>query len=244
MSRLVGVLAALACLSAVPRSGEAAERTLRGRVVAADGKGVAGASVALAWTVDGMGTRPLAGALTDAEGRFELAFAPGGQATTLLAYDLGITRGALAVVAPTEVGREQRLALAPLVRVAGELSTEGGKFYPASGLCWVRDEARAACLLRVEPDKGKFAFALPPGRYVLSAQAPGRQTPSRPLELVAGAAPTLLGKIDLATHEGRVPSGGVAPPVVYREGSPVLEPLLRDRHFPGRWTLLYFWDHT
>jgi hypothetical protein len=238
----VGLL--FACLLAAPGESAAAERVLRGRVVGADGKGVAGASVALAWTTAPSGTRPLGGALTDLEGRFELAFAPGGEVVVLLAYDLEVSRGGLEVVAPDELGRARTITLAPLVRVAGELSTEGGTSYPADGLCWVRDADHSACLLRVTPDKGKFDFALPPGRYVLTAQSPGRETPPRALDLAPGSAPTQLGRFDLPAYEGRVKPGGVAPPLSHREASPELEALLEDRHFPGRWTLLYFWAHT
>jgi hypothetical protein len=244
VSRWVGVIALLGCLLAARGVSEAAERVLRGRVVDADGKGVAGASVALAWTTAPSGTMPLGGALTDLEGRFELTFAPGGEAAVLLAYDLKVTRGGTDVVQPGDAGRERTITLVPLVRVTGELSTDGGKAYPANGMCWVRDAEHSACLLRVTPDKGKFDLALPPGRYVLAAQAPGREAPPRTLELAAGAAPLQLGRLEVPAYEGRVRPGGVAPPIVFREASPALQQLLRDRHVPGRWTLLYFWDHT
>ena len=237
-------LVLLVSLIALPRFADGAERTLRGRVVDGDGHGVAAIEVATAWTMNASGAKPRKGVTTDADGRFSLSCPSTGSAVAVVAYDASRTHGAFVTVDPAALSKEQSLSLAPTVRVTGELSADDGKYYPADCVCFVAPAVERAFAIRVEPDKGKFSVPLPPGKYVVDAQAPGRKAQSIDV-VVAGGKPELaLAKLDLKKHEGRIEVGDLAPPIRLKVGHPALDATLTAGHFPDRWTLFYFWDFT
>ena len=238
------LLLPLLLLLGLPPFADGAERTLRGRVVDAEGKGVAGIEVATAWTIDAGGATPRKGVKTDADGRFSLPRPSSDSEVTVVAYDAARARGAIVAIDPKAVANEPSLSLAPTVRVTGALSAVEGKHYPADGVCFVATAKDRAYPIRVEPEKGKFSAPLPPGSYVLTAQAPGRRTQSIDVVVAAGKPELALAKLELQDHDGRVEIGDLAPPIRVKVGHPRLDETLEASHFPDRWTLFYFWDFT
>jgi hypothetical protein len=234
-------LLVLGCVAVVSPA-EAAEWTIRGRVVDERGAGVAGAEVATAWTIDAKGTRPLEGATTDAEGRFALSRPHAGLPVALLAYDAERARGALRTVAPSAFADEQVLVLGPLVRLHGKLTTGEGKFH-ANGVCWLSPTKDGAPVVRVVPEKGEYAARVPPGSYDLAVQSAQRRPVRLALDLAAEKPDRELETLDLAERVARVQKGERAPPMTYAVGDPDLDAALRREHLPSRWTLCYFWAH-
>ncbi|MDJ0975113.1 MAG: carboxypeptidase-like regulatory domain-containing protein [Planctomycetota bacterium] len=221
----------------------AGSRTVRGRILDAEGKPVAGVIVASAWTVSAEGARPIQGVTTDARGRFALYREIGSHPLSLLALDPKGESGALISIRSTDVSLEHEATLVPCLVVEGKLSTEGGKYYPAVASAWVAPAATRAPLLRLEPTKGKYTFWLPPGGYELTAQALGQASVRVAVTLRAGEPKRTLEEIDLPDREGRIREGGIAPPIVYGEATASAARALEGEHFPRRWTLCFFWAH-
>lgn len=237
-------LVLLLSLIGLPRFADASERTLRGRVVDAEGHGVAAIDVATSWTIGTGGAKPRRGTTTDAEGRFALSCSNADSPVVVVAYDASRARGAFVAIASKALASETSISLAATVEVTGKLSTEQGKYYPASGVCFIALAAERSFSLRVEPENGKFSIPLPPGAYVLSAGAPARATQTVDVVVAAGKPGIALATIDLKTRESGVEVGDLAPPIRLRVGHPMLDAALAASHFPDRWTLFYFWDVT
>ena len=231
-------------LWALPRSAQAEQPTLRGRVVDAEGRGVPAIEIATAWTVSTTEARPLRGVRTDAEGRFSLPIPRTGSAIAVVAYDASRARGAFVAVDPSSFGKELSLPLAPTVRATGDLTSSEGKFYPAGGVCFVALAASRNFAIRLEPTKGTYAVPLPPGAYRLEAMAPGREPGSIEFAVVGGKPTLALGTLDLKDRDTGALRGELAAPLRVKESHPVLDAALVAGHFPDRWTLFYFWDVT
>ena len=230
--------------AALPRRADGADRTLRGRIVDRDGHGVAAVEVATAWTVSANGAKALEGVRTDSEGRFSLSYASPDLAVAIVAYDEARAHAAFVSVDPARLAEVQSVTLSPTVPVTGEVSADGGKYYPAGCVCFVAPAGTRSFALRLEPVRGEYAVPLPPGKYVVNVQAPGRVTGSVDAVVGDAARGLVLGKLDLAKHEGRVQVGDLAPPIRVKLGDPALDATLVRQHFPDRWTLFYFWDFT
>jgi hypothetical protein len=220
----------------------AAEWTVRGRVVDEKGAAVAGAEVATAWTADAKGLRPLAGATTDADGRFALSRPHAGTPVALLAYDDARARGALRTVAPSALADEQVLVLGPLVRLHGKVTTENGK-YVLNCVCWLSPAKDVAPAVRVAVVKGEYAVKVPAGAYDFAVQSAQKRPARLALELAAEQADREMETIDLEQRVARVQTGERAPPMTYEVGDADLDAALRRGHLPSRWTLCYFWAH-
>lgn len=242
-----GALAVAVLLLAAASFAEASEVTVYGRVLDEEGRGVEGAEIASAWVADATGLRPLEGATvvrTGEGGRWSASVTWRSGPATFLVYDGERARGAVLTVDPSDRTREHDVALTRTTRVETEVSVEEGKFYPAGAVGWLAPLPRSECLVRVEPDKGRVAIPAPPGKHEFTVLAPGREGRRVEIDVAASKAPLSVAKIDLAKSDGLPPVGSLPPPIRYTEASGGLDSMLEGRHFPARWTLLYFWDHT
>ena len=244
MRKVAGVLLVCA-LALVPlRRAAAAERVLHGRIVDAEGRGVAAVEVATGWTLSTTGAKALAGVKTDAEGRFALPLSRVASDFAVVAYDASRARGAFVAIDPGSLAKEQVLTLVPTVRVSGSLSSKEGKYYPAGGVLFVAPAVGHTYVLRLETTEGKFAAPLPAGTYRMDSMAPGRKPITGTLDVPSGKPTLELEKVDLKDRDGGAEVGELAPPIRVKESHPTLDAALVAGHFPDRWTLFYFWDVT
>lgn len=231
------LLAFLCCVDAA----QAGEQWVQGRIVDADGKAAPGVRVASAWTKGPSGLEALGGVETDAEGRFTILRRAGPTGLHLLAFDAEGARGAYIEVGADTLGQPVSASLQRCIPVKGDLLVAGESYYPGGAAVWLGPPRQAAPLLRVEPDRSKFSFALPPGPWEIVIQGI-RTTPKRhSLPLKATDTEQDIGTIALVKHKGRVEPGALAPPIRYAEASPGVLAAMRRSHFPQRLTLYYFW---
>lgn len=232
------------CLALVAAtSAHAADRVLSGRVVDAAGNGVGDVEVATAWTISGGEIRSLKGVRTDEQGRFVLTRDYVGLPITLMAFDAPRERGTVLTVLPDAVDAEQILPLTALGALSFTVRVAEGDSYPSSTMAWLSVAGDATPVLRVEQDRGQISARLPAATYDLTVQAARRESHRQRITVEADVAPLELGSVKLASIEGRIPTGGLTPALIYTEASPELVGALSDRHVPARWTLCYFWAH-
>jgi len=239
ISLAVGLVAA----AALSRDASADDRTVTGRVVDEAGAPVADAEVAVAWTADAKGVRALQGSKTDADGRFSVTFPFVGEPFAAIAYDGPRKRAAAFRVERAALDQRALVTLAPTTTVEGDVLADGGTTYPAHAVVWLAPLPRSGCLVRVDPEKGRYSFPAPRGRHRLTVTAPQHAAKSAEVEVGAaeGGKPLSIGSGALEKTTGRVETGRVAPPVEGADAAPELVSMLGARHFPARWTLVYFW---
>jgi hypothetical protein len=205
--------------------------TIRGRVVDADGKPVAGAEVAPGWLAEGDRMVANRGVKADAEGKFEYA-APR-LPFPLMAITPDGRQGAFRGIPDGAAAADVELKVEALVTVRGKIRLEDDAFALGNGIAiLVRDGfGFAGCRTR----SGDFAIRVPAGEYVLVAQADDAQGAERPFTLSSDLD---LGEIAMPLTALARSYGKDAPAVtgVDRSGKAVT---LAD--FRGKWVLLEFW---
>jgi protocatechuate 3,4-dioxygenase beta subunit len=157
------------------------------------------------------------GTVADREGRFTIDdLIPGRYRVEVAHGGAEPLRSDEFVLAPGDRRDVGKLALHPGFPVTGRVVDEGGNPIEGARVVVASGGASAASagLLAVSDAAGNFAFALPAGRYLLSANASGRGTAQAAVSVAAGASPPAL-QIKLlraeATLEGLVRDDGGRP---------------------------------
>jgi thiol-disulfide isomerase/thioredoxin len=237
-------IAVVLLILSVSRSGDAATVVkVKGQVVDAKGKPVAGARVATWWFADQSealkSERPAA--RCDAEGRFSLELELDRRDAVLTAVDATGTLGGLAIVSAKAPQNPLRIQLAPLAEVHAHFASEN----PSLALM----ETYATVLLysgklQVGVAGGhwrssKFSMKLPAGRYTLQGGSDDRHArDEREITLEPGKRVDLEIKLPLSTI-GRL-YGKPAPAWHFADARGVPKDV-QPSSFKGKWVVLEFW---
>ncbi len=219
-------------------------KTIRGRVVDAGGRPLAGVDVGSHWISQGkQGLRPVAVvAKTDAQGEFkvELAFYYG-RSQAWLALDAGCKHGAIATVGPESTDEPLVFTMSPLVHVHGkytckELGTLVG---------WTNTMMMAMpANVRIEEsmyDALNFSILLPAGKYKLQEYG-GQDVKGigRDLTLITDKLDVDLGEVDLAAAP-LAKLKGKEPPALQVTGARGASKDVKLSDYKGKWVALEFW---
>ena len=223
---------------------------VKGRVVDATGKPVAGAEVASFWSAGEEDVQkgakrnqaPFGGAKTDGDGRFNVKVNFYGRDSALLAMDADRAVGGLAVVPVAATGREVEIRVAPLVRVHGKLASKDlGAPVPWTNV-YINVVPGKIRLLQDSSRKAEFSMLLPPGEYDMNAYGADVNGIHKPLTVGAGRPDIDLGTLELpatmlARHKGKeLPQWSLADARGVKKD-------VRLADYRGKWVLVDFWGH-
>ncbi len=226
--------------AAVAQNGES-PRPVRGVVVDASGRPVAGARVGAGAQVNYGRLEPKAAVPTDAQGRFQLRGDPG--PIPLIALGPQGRRGAVHPPA-AEAGKPLRLVLRPLGRVRIEIE--------APQVAYQTEGSITISLHRPKPDPSSYWLALasskfartlelelPPGRYEVGAFNFATRIPKpQPLTVESGATASVKLRLE-PTKIVRL--AGQPPPAWHVLAARGLSKDVQPKDFRGKWLLLEFW---
>jgi thiol-disulfide isomerase/thioredoxin len=223
---------------------------VKGRVVDADGKPVAGAEVASFWGAGsedmpegGNGKQsPFGGAKTDGEGLFSVKVDFYGRDAALMAMDSNRTAGGTAVVPAALAKKEVEIRLSPLVRVHGKFESKDlGRAVPWTNVYMNLLPAKIR-LLQNSSLKAEFSMLLPPGEYNMNAYGSDVVGINKTLKLTAAERDLDLGTLNLpaaflARHVGKeLPPWSLTDARGAKKDATLAD-------YRGKWVLVDFWGY-
>jgi hypothetical protein len=215
---------------------------VRGEVVDADGKPVAGVPVAAFWTASEKDPTWVAGgqplATSGADGAFAAKVLWPGQPTAYFAYDKAGNRGAIAVLDDATVREAQRLALAPLAAVDVAFDfRECGAAVPLL-FCLMAKPAHTY-VGQVQTTGAELRLLLPPGEYAVRWFARDAVTVDHSFSVAAGQQSLALAlpvaSSVIAKHYGK------EPPALDVTEARGVEASFTLAGLRGKWVLIDFW---
>jgi thiol-disulfide isomerase/thioredoxin len=238
------IAVALLILS-LSRSADAATAVkIKGQVVDAKGKPVAGALVANRWYADeAEPLKPLRPARSDADGRFSLELELYGRDAALMAVDATGTLGGLAIVSANAPQAPIRIQLAPLAEIRGRFASENPGLALIKTFVEVRvDSGKLQVMVALDQSRSSiFSMKLPAGRYKLlgGAEDDRHAKHARDVTLEPGKLVD-LGEIKLSLSTlGRL-YGKPAPAWHFADARGVRKDV-QPSSFKGKWVVLEFW---
>lgn len=222
---------------------ELAAQTVRGRVVDADGKGVAGVEVTYAWCVSPPRfeppTRPT---LSDAEGWFPITWAKP-HPYAVVGFTAGREAGFAVVAQP---GAEQVVCeLRPTVRWRARLQCSALGLSKVGEATYVRDEGGTVNVGYVlEQEGGDLDLLLPAGKWLLCGNG-GRYGELARLRLpvvLDGAKREVATMVDIPAAPWAMLQGHAFPEWQVKPAR-ASDPAAKIGDFQGRWLLVAFLDH-
>jgi hypothetical protein len=236
-SRLIA--AGLLCLLAGAARADGPQQ-VRGQVLDAAGKPVAGAEVATFWNAQGDRMQAYQAARTDAAGKFTLKAQFYGMPQAVLALAPDRKTGALAVVEAKDAGRPLALKLGPLVHVHGSFTCKELGVRPKWTNVYMSVDAGKARVVSCMSNEATFSLWLPPGQYQFWGYGTDIQDHRQELTLSADRPDLDLGKVDvpatiIARHKGK------APPAWHVTDARGLKKDAQPGDFKGKWVLVEFW---
>jgi hypothetical protein len=214
------------------------EVKVRGRVLDAAGKPVAGAEVATFWSAENNKMTPHKAATTDADGRFALPVTFYGRGQGLLALDKNRKTGGLVLVEPKDAEKPVEFKLGPLVHLHGQFSCkELNKRPPWTNVYIMSGDARFAMCSSHE---ASFSLDLPPGTYKFWGYGSDVESVKKDITLKSDERDADLKTIDLpatvlAKHKGK------APPAWHVTDARGVKKDVKLADFKGKWVFLEFW---
>ena len=231
--RAVAILLGMAAVV----SAQSQEVVIKGRVVGANGKPVAGADVSTFWLE---GT-PSGGVQTDADGRFELpAKTFNNRPVAIMVQDKERKRGVISRFSTASFGKERKLELERLVKVTGSFtSKELGEKVTWSNVYANVIPGRIR-LARCMSKKATFEFLLPSGEFQFHMY--GTDVKAKNIErfIDSDDGNVKFGKVDLAATEIAKLYGKKAPPLHVTAARGVKKNV-RWKDFRGKYVILEFW---
>lgn len=248
----VGWIALIVC-AALGGSLCAQEGTIvKGTVVDAAGKPVAGADVANFW-IAGEGAvksllgfggapsmTPFGNAKSDGAGQFAVKVDFYGRPQAVMALDKERNRGGVAVVEAAKATSPVTIKLAPLVTVQGKFACPDLDRRPPWTNVYMSLLPGGIRVVQCSSNNASFAFKLPPGKYQFWGYGSDVEGIVKELELKAAAPMLDLKTIDLpgsiiAKHVGK------APPVWNVTDARGVNKNVGLADFKGKWVLIEFW---
>lgn len=232
-----GVLALGAAFLLLAASAAPAETTIKGTVVDADGKPVAGADVGTNWDL-GMDAKPYDGVKTADDGTFALTLKYYSPPAALLAMDAARGTGAAVVVASDDAAKPQTLRLAPLVPVKGEFAcTDETVSIAGISIQWQVGKARAGNLYTTET---KWSAKLPPGAWSFWTFNNDLAPFARDFDIGADAKDVDLGTMKIAPATLTTLQGKPFPDWKVSAARGV-DKAVQPKDYKGKWLLVEFW---
>jgi len=236
--RNIAVLALAA--TAVLGVARAEDLTVKGKVVDAAGRPVAGAEVASFWTAHEGAMRPHNGATTDADGHFTLKAAFWGRPVAVLVLDKDRKTGGLFTVDKASAAREATVKLEPLVRVKGDFTSKELDHKPRWTNVLLTTPKDRAQFLQCSSQQAAFSFLVPPGTYQFWGYGTDIKDDRRELTVQADQPELDLKTIDvpatvIALHKGK------APPAWKVTDARGVKKDVTPADFKGKWVLVEFW---
>ncbi|MCC6739633.1 MAG: hypothetical protein IT452_11365 [Planctomycetia bacterium] len=225
-------------LSAAALAVRAEEATvLRGRVVDADARGVAGVDIGDNWQL-GPDSRPYSGLRTGEDGSFEIALRYFRPPVALLAMDAKRERGAAVVVTAESAKEPLVLVLAPTAEVKGELACEDPEVSPVgSSVQWQFGKARIGNL---HATSAAWSVRLPPGPWGFWTYHPDTAPLSKSFDVPADGTALDLGKLPVAPNALATLRGKPFPDWKVSDARGV-DKSVQPSSYKGKWLLVEFW---
>jgi len=218
----------------------AAEVEIKGKVVDAEGKPVAGVEVATFWDSGPQGMAGVRGATTDAAGAFSLTAENYGRTLALLALGKDRKLGATSFVRADATGEEQELRLEPTVTLSGRFTCSDLQAAPPWTMVYVMLDPGGIRVAQCSSMAADFSFVLPSGDYkfhMYGTDVQGRGD-ERFVEGTEGAID--FGAIDLRATTIAKLYGKPPPPWKVTDARGVGKDATPAK-FKGKWLLLEFW---
>ncbi len=235
MLRHSAVFAALLVAASAARAGDAT--ILKGTVVDADGRGVAGVDVGDNWQL-GRECRPYSDVRTDQDGTFEITLRYFRPPIALLAMDEKRERGAAVVISEDDAKNPVTLRLSPLATVRGEFWCANKDVSPAgSSVQWQFGTARIGNLHAVDP---KWEVKLPAGAWQFWTYHPDTAPCIKKLDVPADGKDVDLGQLEVAPNTLATLRGKPFPDWKVSDARGV-EKTVQPSDFKGKWVLVEFW---
>ena len=208
--------------------------TIRGKVVDADGKPVAGATVATMWDHN----NPLGGVVTDAQGCFELPADYYGRGSIgVLVMDKEHERGAVSLYSAASFEDERELTLEKLVKVSAKFSCKELGTPPPWMNVYAYAQPGNARVAQYDSTKAEFSMLLPPGDYKINMYGSDVRDRNEALFLEEDKD---FGTIDLAATNLAKLYGKPAPAIKVTAARGV-KPEVQFKDYKGRYLLVEFW---
>jgi hypothetical protein len=220
---------------------------VRGKVVDAQGKPVAGAVVSPFWvrSSNSQGSAkgilaPTDAASTDRDGTFTTELRLYGRDGALLAMDRDRKLGGLATVRANATDQPVTITLGPLARVHGAFSCNDLKAAPKWTNVYIMTREGRARVAMNDSEEARFDLMLPAGAYEVYAYGSDVDSVRKAVAIEPGKAELDLGTIDLpatiiAKHTGK------APPAWHVTDARGVKKDVTLSDFRGKWVLLEFW---
>jgi hypothetical protein len=212
---------------------------VKGTVVDADGKPVAGVEVANFWIGKGGAMTAYGGVKTDADGKFSVKVPEWMPEPAILAISGDRKTGAVATFKPKESTDLPAMKLAPLVKVSGQFeSKELGRKPPWTNV--YVNTLKNARMIQSDSKKAEFVFLLPPGKYKFNGYGQDVKGINREIEVPADKSELDLGTIDLPATE-IAKHVGKEPPAWNVTDARGLSKAVTLADLKGKWVLIEFW---
>lgn len=216
------------------------EKTVAGRVVDADGKAVANATLGSFWMFAEGEWVTHNGFTSDADGAFSGAIRYWNRPTALIAMDDARRRGGLVILDETSIDEPATITLVPLVDVRGTIvSPELGRA-PEWTNVYAELNGGQVQVASFSSQAAEFAFRLPPGDYRLQMYGTDLDFHNKNVTVAADSDPIDLGAVEvpptvIAKHYGKAPPKWT---LVDARGA---EKTVTITDYKGKWVLLEFW---
>ena len=231
---------------APPKPPDPNKKTVRGKVVDLEDKGVAGVKICTRWK-SGESLSPNSPAETfgtDADGTFEGVVTMARRPVALMAIDADQKRGGVVVLDEKTIEAPITIKLAPLVAIRGQVQcTELGAL-PEGMDVGVSALPNYVSIVTANHAAGKVSLRLPPGDFQLHARVSGPLVDpySQKLTVAADKPEIDLGVIDLkltilGQHQGK------EPPAWNITDARGADKGVKLADFKGKWVLIEFWGY-
>jgi thiol-disulfide isomerase/thioredoxin len=230
---------------AAPSAPQQVNHRVRGRVVDAAGKPLAGLAVSRYWykAADQKYT-PLEPAKTAADGAFEIELTfYYGRGNALLSFDSDLKQGGLAIIEPGSADKPLTIQIGPLVHFHGKYeSKELGKPVGWTNTMVFAMPGRVN-FTSFPATNAEFDLHLPPGEYEIQGYGSSDVAQiKRPVTLRADQPDLDLGTIDLAASQLAKLKGKPAPTLSPTETRGVPK-TVQIADYNGKWVALEFWGY-
>jgi len=220
---------------------------LRGVVTdARTGRPLKGVEVSTSWSFAPFASRGYSGVMTDKRGRFGLEVQVRGRPVVVMAIDEENMRGAIGRYDPQSDNRELDLALKPLCRVHGEITSDDPNNPPTwtNAYAYIRrGDIRVAQSMSQAPYRTGLQFLLPEGEYELDMYGTGIDSRRKIINVAAQDRELDLGEIRLSVSREAKLMGKVAPALRVTDARGGVDSTVKLTDFKGRYVLLEFWGH-